>query len=587
MPKKKKEVEVPIVAAKPKPDYIGYDSFIEKYVELSSGEQLSAVVEGCEKFNIGKTEANKILKEKISIIEKEKKQKEAEDIKAEKERIKRAKEEAKNKELEERRAVFEIKQQTKLKKEAEELAKEQTKQLLLDELELNWKTCGNELFQNVCEADYRKAYYYLAERLMFENKFHTFKDNGDIIKYESDQGICSQRAEIFIAIKVKEILGEKALDFAIKEIQNSIRRSTYIDRSILYNQPKHIKPVKNGLWDIKEKTLLPFSSDYVFLDRIEIDYVPEAQCPKFKKFLAEILDTENEIKVIQEWMGYCLLNDNRFQKAMLLYGDGANGKSVLLKVVKFFLGESNVSNIALQHLEANTFALARLFGKSANIFFDLPKKALSQTSNFKIVVSGDSVSGEKKGKDSFEFIPYTKMMFSCNEVPRTPDRTPAFFRRWIILKFNQHFPEGDPRRVENKEKEFINDEKEMQGILVWALEGLYRLIEQKKFTEHLSQKDIEDFWTRHSDSVAAFTLDIVSKDLAGKEMKQDVFDTYTTYCKINGYTPEEQNHFWKRFGDLVEFQDVQLKEDDKRRSCKGFTLKPLSSVETTKFEAKN
>jgi putative DNA primase/helicase len=603
-------VEVP-AREKPKKDYVGYDNFIKKYVLASSGEQLQAVIEGIEKFHIGKTEATKLLKDKVSAIEKQKKQEQKEKLDAEKIEQKKQQEEEKEKRLQqktekerekeearkekeearqkiqlERMKMLEEKQEAKKLKEAEELQEKQTKQLLLDELELNWKTCDNELFQNVCEADYRKAYYYLAERLMFENTFKTFKDNGDIIRYEPLQGIYSQRAEIFIAIKVKEVLGEKALDFAIKEIQNSIRRSTYVDRNILYNQPKHLKPVKNGLWNFNEKKLNPFSSDYIFLDRIEVDYIATADCPKFKKFLTEILDTDKERQVVQEWTGNCLLNDNRFQKAMLLYGDGANGKSVLLKVVKYFLGDNNVANIALQHLEANTFALARLFGKSANIFFDLPKKALSQTSNFKIVVSGDSVSGEKKGKDSFEFIPYTKMMFSCNEVPRTPDRTPAFFRRWIVLKFNQHFSEGDPRRVENKEKEFFND-AEMQGILVWALEGLDRLITAKKFTEHLSQKDIEDFWTRHSDSVAAFTLDLVSKDLAGREMKQNVFDTYGSYCKINGYTPEEQNHFWKRFGDLVEFQDVQLKEDDKRRSCKGFTLKPLSVVKTAISENNN
>jgi len=81
----------------------------------------------------------------------------------------------------------------------------------------------------------------------------------------------------------------------------------------------------------------------------------------------------------------------------------------LLNAIKHFLGEKNVTSISLQYLESNPFAPARLFGKSANIFADLPKKALSQTSVFKMAVAGDALSGEKKGKDSFEFIPTLKL----------------------------------------------------------------------------------------------------------------------------------------------------------------------------------
>jgi P4 family phage/plasmid primase-like protien len=517
--------------------FIAAENELAKIIDKSAGQIAYEISLICEKYEVTKTWCEKVVREKQKKRKEEKKQ----------------------------------------IREAEENASEDLKKELLDLLEKNWQNCEPSLFETVCEDDYRKAYYYLAERLMNDNKFWTFKDNGDIIRYEEEKGIYSQNADIFIATEVKRYLGEKALNFAIREVTDSIRRSTYIDRIILYEQPKHLKPVKNGLWDINNKELLPFSNDYIFLDRIEVDYIKGAECPKFEKFLKEILDSSNEIKVIQEWIGYCLLNDNRLQKAMLLYGDGANGKSVLLKVIKKFLGENNVAGISLQHLESNTFALARLFGKSANIFFDLPKKALSQTSNFKIIVSGDSVSGERKGKDSFEFIPYTKMMFSCNEVPQSPDRTPAFFRRWIILKFNQHFQEGDPRRIENLEEHFF-EKGELEGILVFAIEGLNRLLNNKKFTEHLSQAEIEDFWLRHSDSVAAFCLDMVEKDFKSEETKSDIFSSYEIYCKLKGYTAEYIDVFWKRMKGLIEYQDHQSRENNRIRVCKGLKIRSLAEI---------
>jgi len=457
------------------------------------------------------------------------------------------------------------------------------KDSLVECLDETWETCNDELFIQVCEDDWRKAKYYFVLRLLKEHTYNideeiicgirTFKDNKEIIIYDKTNGIYAQDGDLYLAHLIESRLKEKAENKQVNEIIESIRRKTYYDRDDLDKQPKNIKPVGNGLLNLSTNELLDFTPKYIFLNKINIRYNEHATCEKFKEFLGEVLQTEKDIDIVQEWCGYCLLNDTNYSKALLLFGDGENGKSVLLNVIKHFLNRENVTSISLQYLESSPFAPARLFGKTANIFADLPKKALSQTSVFKMVVAGDEISGEKKGKDSFEFKPTAKMMFSCNEIPRTPDRTRGFFRRWIILKFLEHFPEGDERRDEHL-FEKLSKTKELEGILNFAVEGLIRLVKNKGFTQNMKMHEVQEFWTRSSDSVATFAIDALIRDPSSTERKSDVYLKYEEYCTKNEYPPEEINNFWKRMKDIMSFSEHQIKDGEFRiRVAQGFKMK--------------
>ena len=452
----------------------------------------------------------------------------------------------------------------------------------IDEL---WETCDDNLFIRICKEDWRKAKYYFVLRLLKEHTYdiggnticgiRTFKDNKEIIIYDETNGTYVQNGDLYLAHLIEDRLKEKAENKQVNEIIESIKRKTYYNRDDLDKQPKNIKPVGNGLLNLETNELLDFTPKYIFLNKININYNKDANCDQFKKFLGEVLQTEKDIEIIQEWCGYCLLNDTKYSKALLLFGDGENGKSVLLNVIKHFLNRENVTSISLQYLESSPFAPARLFGKTANIFADLPKKALAQTSVFKMTVAGDEISGEKKGKDSFEFKPTAKMMFSCNEIPRTPDRTRGFFRRWIILKFLEHFPEGDIKRDENL-FEKLSGVNELEGILNFAVDGLKRLIVQKGFTQNMKMHEVQEFWTRSSDSIATFVGDVLVNDYNSTVRKTDIYLKYEEYCTINEYPLEEINNFWKRMKDIIPFSEHQIKEGEMRiRVVQGLKIKQL------------
>ena len=114
--------------------------------------------------------------------------------------------------------------------------------------------------------------------------------------------------------------------------------------------------------------------------------------------------------------------DTSIQKAILLTGDGANGKSTYLRAVLSFIGKHNASAVSLHKLENDRFSAARLVGRLANICPDLPTTDLVSTSVFKAITGGGPLMAEYKFKDSFEFIPYARLVFSANHRRRA--RTP-------------------------------------------------------------------------------------------------------------------------------------------------------------------
>ena len=139
--------------------------------------------------------------------------------------------------------------------------------------------------------------------------------------------------------------------------------------------------------------------------------------------------------MLQEIIGYCLYKGYPIQKAIMLVGSGSNGKSVFIQLLQHFLGVYHCASNSLQKLAVNRFSLSSLHGKLANLFADLSSSSLSDTSIFKMLTGGDLIQAEKKFKDEFSFTNYAKLIFSANAIPKSPDDSDAFFRRWIIIVF--------------------------------------------------------------------------------------------------------------------------------------------------------
>ncbi|MEI6131979.1 MAG: phage/plasmid primase, P4 family [Bacillota bacterium] len=326
--------------------------------------------------------------------------------------------------------------------------------------------------------------------------------------------------------------------------------------------------VKNGLYNVFDETFKPHTPEYYSTVQIKATFDPEAKCPQFLKYMQYMLH-EEEIHLVQEILGYFLIPVNKAQKSFVFVGAANAGKSTLLTVAQeVLLGSENVSNIPWQSLNER-FKPAELFGKLANIFADLPSKSMDDNGLFKALTGEDYITAERKNKNPFSFKPYARLLFSCNDIPRNyGDRSDGFYRRLIIVRFNNSVPETK-RDANLLEKLAI----ERDGILMWAIAGLKRLIANGyKFSETDRTRAELQRYKIESNSVLSFLEEHCETAADGVAMRDELFSKYKEYCNNAGLKSVSQSNFNKDVESSNENIERGLERISRRKTWKGIQL---------------
>ena len=413
----------------------------------------------------------------------------------------------------------------------------------------------------------------VCDWLKTEFSFFTFNDTKEIVFYDGEEGYYVSGGETFIVGKVQSVLEQADLKeissrYFADEVVGCIKRSTYSQRSE-FTERKELICLRNGVLDIETGEFSAHSPEFKFLSRLDVEFLPDASCPRIKKFLSEVLRQE-DIAVLEEVAGYLLLRDSRFQVAFMFLGEGNNGKSVLLNVLRKMLGEKNVSAISLQEIEANRFALTRLYQKHANFFADLNDAALKGTGKFKILTGGDAIDAEAKFGGYISFYSFAKLLFSANRLPYSDDKTGAFFRRWIFFGFSKCFEGKENRNLIGD----LTDAAELSGFLNVALAGLKRLLKQNQFSNSKSTTEKREDYIRQSDSVAAFALDCLEQSIESESPKSKLWSEYLAYCGRQKITNQSERVFFTQLKKQWSMEETRPKIGELRVQCiRGVKLK--------------
>lgn len=345
------------------------------------------------------------------------------------------------------------------------------------------------------------------------------------------------------------------------EIFNKISMWSQSDREDWDKIRRRYIGVKNGTWDIIDSKFIGHDKEQHLLAIIPVDYNDTATCPAIDKFFVEIV-LPDAVPLLYEWAGYCMTDEMFIQQALMLHGKGSNGKSVLIKLLKAFLGDRNTVSIPLHKLMTSNFASAELYGKKANLYADLSADALKDSGVFKVLIAGDQMSGEKKFRDQFNFENCSKQIYSANTIPRTMDFTDGFFRRWCIIDFPNQF-EGDAADTKLIHK--LITPTELSGLLNKAIEGLKVLHTNQKFSMNRTTDGIRLMYLRLSDSVAAFSQECVEQDPDGYKLpKEQWVEYYFEYCRKSNIVAVSQDLFFKLFPKMVKLQERKLNIDGER-----------------------
>lgn len=348
------------------------------------------------------------------------------------------------------------------------------------------------------------------------------------------------------------------------------------DKNDINNYPKHWINFRNGMFDVIEFKLRKHKPEYLSVNQIphevhKVSDITEIKNTTRRFMESAIPDMDDRIMLFQ-YIGYCMTVDTRFQKFLMLTGEGGTGKSQIVALFQKVVGRNNYSSISLQDLNKR-FYPTQLYGKVLNACADISSEALSNTENIKKAVGEDALMYEKKGGEPDVFFSYAKLLFSANEPPLNIDeKSNAYYRRLMILEMN-HVPSKEERDTELGEKL----EKEMDYTIWMALLHLQQLYQDGEFKESNHSKRLVDKLYCSADSVKAYIDECVERKEGVNTERKKLYEDYLRYCKEYGRREHAPNQFYNslerkgfkpiRTNSARLFKDITVKSEEFHREA--------------------
>ncbi len=304
----------------------------------------------------------------------------------------------------------------------------------------------------------------------------------------------------------------------------------------------------NGMLDLDTMAFGPHTPEFGFRHVLPYDYKPLATAPNFVAMLERITGGDSDIqKVLLEFMGYALSNDRYWaHKALVLVGDGANGKSTFLNTLKALVGEGNYSCLVMKELTGE-YNRQMLDGKLLNVAEETPTKAMLDSSMFKNLTAGGELQVRAPYKEPYMIKNKAKMAYSCNGLPESEDTSQGFFRRLLIVPFNQVFTKKDAGYDPRIEEKLL---LELPGIFNLAMEGYHRLVAQEGFTEASVLVETLEQYKHETNTVLSWARDNLTVHSNGGFEQNftamaDAYASYVQECKNSGFKAVTMTMFSK------------------------------------------
>lgn len=343
---------------------------------------------------------------------------------------------------------------------------------------------------------------------------------------------------------------------------------------------------RNGVVDMKDMVLRPHSSEYDVVKLYDFNWNPEADCPVWKAFLGVpkcsfqkgvtgVLPEASKRAVLQKFLGASFIDRKkvRFEYFLILYGDGANGKSVIKDVLEGIFGKDEVlPNLDLGQLsrqgDEKLRAMDSMDGKRISYCTELNLGHLKQPETLKILSSGESTVGRGIGENIriINNIPLiicntNRKMNDKDNLPKDSPTDISVSRRLLLISFDKEVRESErnPELVQ-----LLLKEKE--GIFMWLIRGYKRLKRDKwKITESLEGR-IDKIRFEMNSSVS---MGVGNTKVSG------AVTTYLSFKRFSNVKDDEHP-----YEHLVQFSTLY---DNFSRFCEKNGIAKDKVISTTKF----
>ena len=332
--------------------------------------------------------------------------------------------------------------------------------------------------------------------------------------------------------------------FQKEEVMKYIKDYLYED-SVEFNKNEYTVVFKNGILNLATMVLEPMTPDHLESIQIEANYDPNAYSKTADEFFATATCGDKAVeKLLYEAIGYSLLKTNALAKAFVLVGSGRNGKSTYLDIMKTMLGRNNYTAISFKDL-ANNFRASSLKNKLASLAGDISAQPIQESDLFKSIVAYEDIQLEQKYKDSITDRVFSTMFFSCNKLPRTPDTSDGFYRRFTIIPFN-----ADLSTIKNVDGlAFHNNlmsQDSIDYIAYKACQAIYNVLNTtKEFSLPECVKEMLENYRIDNSGPLSWFRDKLKGDIAKLKKYQIgvAFANYQSYCAEVNRPPMSQVNF--------------------------------------------
>ena len=329
---------------------------------------------------------------------------------------------------------------------------------------------------------------------------------------------------------------------SVEDVEHALRAVTFHD---LPDGQSWIDPIssdpsageiiafKNGFLHWPTRTLYPSSPRMFVTSALDFDYDQNAAAPEdWLDFLDAIWpDDPESIRALAEMFGYLLTDDTSQQKMFMMVGPPRSGKGTILRILESLVGYTNRVSPSLTSLGAH-FGLQPLIGKRLAMISDarLSGKADQQpiVENLLRISGEDSLSIDRKNIDAWTGKLPTRFVMATNELPQFSDASSALANRFILFKFENSFLGREDPGLTSR---LLRD---LPGIVVWALDGLVRVVERGYLSIPSSAQELVDDLIDSTSPIRTFVLE---KCVIGDGYlcdRDELYKVWRAWCAENG-----------------------------------------------------
>ena len=318
--------------------------------------------------------------------------------------------------------------------------------------------------------------------------------------------------------------------------------------------------------------------------KLDYEWNPSASCKPFMTFLDQVWHGEDDLEdrklALGQWLGAAILGQSTTtQRAIMMLGEGSNGKSIMMDTLMTLFHKSDVVSVAPQQMKSDC-EMAHLKGARLNLVADIPTRDLIDSGTFKQAVVGDQCHGRHLYQGPIDFVPIAGHCFSANALPKTIDLSNGFFRRWLFLKFNRTFT---PKTEGFLPPDVLTDRLVAcrSGIAAWAVR-CWTESKMKGLFIPASSEAVKAEWLAGSDQLSQFVLDRLRPahhDVTPTPSSK-VYSEYTDWAKACGHKIMSANTFGQRIKKVQNLNGYVI-ESKRGTSGRGYNVLIRASNEPT------